>query len=90
MLPTVQDFLDEDRPISPYMDAPICQPFFRASHGDEHYGHLAPSHVAGAIRAALPKFGPVLNGGNVTDLRSTTHAGSKSRTAIAASRAAFR
>jgi integrase len=35
----------------------------------KHYGHLAPSHVADAIRAALPKFGPATHG-NVTDLRS--------------------
>ena len=35
----------------------------------KHYGHLAPSHVADAIRAALPKFGPTA-AGNVTDLRS--------------------
>src|SRR5262249_20058065 len=35
----------------------------------KHYGHLAPSHVADAIRAALPKFGsPAPH--NVTDLRS--------------------
>jgi integrase len=36
-----------------------------------HYGHLAPSHVADVIRAALPKFGtatPVQD--NVTDLRA--------------------
>lgn len=35
----------------------------------KHYGHLAPSHVADAIRAALPKFGPVPQG-NVTDMRA--------------------
>jgi integrase len=35
----------------------------------KHYGHLAPSHVADAIRAALPKFGPA-PGGNVTDMRA--------------------
>lgn len=34
-----------------------------------HYGHLAPSHVADAIRAALPKFGPAA-AGNVTDMRA--------------------
>ena len=37
----------------------------------KHYGHLAPSHVADAIRAALPKFGPVpAPASNVTDLRA--------------------
>lgn len=35
----------------------------------KHYGHLAPSHVADAIRAALPKFGPT-GQQNVTDLRA--------------------
>jgi integrase len=35
----------------------------------KHYGHLAPSHVADAIRAALPKFGPTVSG-NVTDVRA--------------------
>lgn len=35
----------------------------------KHYGHLAPSHVADAIRAALPKFGPTA-AGNVTDVRA--------------------
>jgi integrase len=34
-----------------------------------HYGHLAPSHVADAIRAALPKFGPTGHD-NVTDMRA--------------------
>lgn len=34
-----------------------------------HYGHLAPSHVANAIRAALPKFGVTTNR-KVTDLRT--------------------
>ena len=34
-----------------------------------HYGHLAPSHVADAIRAALPKFGGMA-AHNVTDLRT--------------------
>ena len=42
----------------------------------KHYGHLAPSHVADAIRAALPKFGPVL-GNNVTDLRTAPHGSAK-------------
>ncbi len=36
---------------------------------EKHYGHLAPSHVADAIRAALPRFGPASQG-NVTDLRA--------------------
>lgn len=35
----------------------------------KHYGHLAPSHVADAIRAALPKFGPA-GQHKVTDLRT--------------------
>lgn len=35
----------------------------------KHYGHLAPSHVADAIRAALPKFGP-LPPDNVMDVRA--------------------
>jgi integrase len=35
----------------------------------KHYGHLAPSHVADAIRAALPKFGGA-PAHNVTDLRA--------------------
>ncbi|MGA7540614.1 MAG: site-specific integrase [Steroidobacteraceae bacterium] len=35
----------------------------------KHYGHLAPSHVADAIRAALPKFGGAA-AHNVTDLRA--------------------
>ena len=35
----------------------------------KHYGHLAPSHVADAIRAALPKFGPTAQT-NVTDMRA--------------------
>ena len=35
----------------------------------KHYGHLAPSHVADAIRAALPKFGG-LPRDNVADVRS--------------------
>ncbi|MGH8327970.1 MAG: tyrosine-type recombinase/integrase [Steroidobacteraceae bacterium] len=35
----------------------------------KHYGHLAPSHVADTIRAALPKFGPV-PAANVTDVRA--------------------
>ena len=35
----------------------------------KHYGHLAPSHVADAIRAALPKFGPTAQS-NVQDLRA--------------------
>ena len=26
---------------------------------EKHYGHLAPSFVADAIRAAAPRFGPV-------------------------------
>ncbi len=34
-----------------------------------HYGHLPPSHVADAIRAALPKIGGATKR-NVTDLRS--------------------
>ena len=36
----------------------------------KHYGHLAPSHVADAIRAALPKFGGGAATHNVTDLRA--------------------
>lgn len=35
----------------------------------KHYGHLAPSHVADAIRAALPKFGRAQQD-NVTDVRA--------------------
>ncbi|HEX5461367.1 MAG TPA: site-specific integrase [Steroidobacteraceae bacterium] len=35
----------------------------------KHYGHLAPSHVADAIRAALPKFGIVVHD-DVTSLRA--------------------
>ncbi|HEX8755300.1 MAG TPA: hypothetical protein VF745_03085 [Steroidobacteraceae bacterium] len=35
----------------------------------KHYGHLAPSHVADAIRAALPKFGPLAQS-NMTDMRA--------------------
>lgn len=35
----------------------------------KHYGHLAPSHVADAIRAALPNFGRTSRG-NVSDLRA--------------------
>lgn len=35
----------------------------------KHYGHLAPSHVANAIRAALPKFGAAAQQ-NVTDIRA--------------------
>jgi integrase len=42
----------------------------------KHYGHLAPSHVADAIRAALPKFGPI-PAGNVTDLRGASPRGSQ-------------
>lgn len=36
----------------------------------KHYGHLAPSHVADAIRAALPKFGGSSATARVTDLRA--------------------
>ena len=44
----------------------------------KHYGHLAPSHVADAIRAALPKFGPVsVPADNVTDLRAVPHGSAK-------------
>ena len=44
----------------------------------KHYGHLAPSHVADAIRAALPKFGPVpVPADNVTDLRAAPHGSAK-------------
>lgn len=35
----------------------------------KHYGHLAPSHVADAIRAALPRFGKSPQT-NVTDMRA--------------------
>jgi integrase len=42
----------------------------------KHYGHLAPSHVADAIRAALPKFGPI-PAGNVTDLPGASPRGSQ-------------
>jgi hypothetical protein len=34
---------------------------------ERHYGHLAPSYVADAIRKAAPRFGT--GGGNVTPLR---------------------
>lgn len=36
---------------------------------EKHYGHLAPSHVADAIRAALPSFGTEPRG-KVRSLRS--------------------
>lgn len=45
------------------------------SHSDarmvsKHYGHLAPSHVADAIRAALPSFSGASATEKVTDLRA--------------------
>ena len=36
---------------------------------ERHYGHLAPSYVADAIRAGAPKWG-LLHDTNVTPLRS--------------------
>ncbi len=36
---------------------------------EKHYGHLAPSYVADAIRAAAPRFG-IVNAGQVAELRS--------------------
>jgi hypothetical protein len=37
---------------------------------ERHYGHLAPSFVADAIRAGAPRFGTVRNKGNVRAIGS--------------------
>jgi integrase len=36
---------------------------------EKHYGHLAPSYVADAIRAGAPRFGTLADGGNVKAIR---------------------
>jgi integrase len=35
---------------------------------EKHYGHLAPSYVADAIRAAAPRFGPITDHGKVATI----------------------
>jgi integrase len=38
---------------------------------EKHYGHLAPSYVADAIRAGAPRFGAIVESSNVTSLTAT-------------------
>jgi len=51
----------------------------RHAHGQQHYGHLAPSHIADAIRAHLPALGikidsTITRAPAVNDFQASTHA----------------